>query len=677
MLPQNLISLRCNSRSCPQAAKKFTGFVSSFNSFNLFNLFNSAALQRMCHRALPIIFLPLCTFAQNSEPMAQPIVDTIPPARDVPWPGVIALSVDASDNIHGILRIRETIPVSAPGPLTLLYPKWLPGTHAPGGPIAALAGIEFNAGGRPLPWRRDPVDVFAFHLEVPAGTARVEAQFQFLAPTDKEQGRIATTPDMTDLEWNTVVLYPAGHYACQINIEASLKLPDGWKAGTALELAGQEGSTLRFKPVTLDTLVDSPVYAGRYFRVETLAPGVRLNIVADQPEQLDATEEQLQVHRNLVTQAVKLFGAQHYDHYDLLLALSSREGKIGLEHHRSSENATPAGYFTEWKDLMPWRDLLPHEYTHSWNGKYRRPADLWTPDYRTPMQDTLLWVYEGQTEFWGQVLAARSGMLSKDDMLAQLAYEAARLDTDPGRRWRPLQDTTADPIVAQRRPKAWRSWQRSEDYYREGLLIWLDADSLIRERSHGQRSLDDFARAFFGVHDRDWGELTYTFDDVVSALNQVQGNDWAAFLRARLDQVSDHAPLDGFTRGGYRLAYTNTPTEYFKAREKLDKTTDLLFSGGFVLGKEGEITEVAWDSPAFNAGLTVGSKLIAVNDRALDTDELKAAIKSRKSPLRLLLRTGDVFRTTELRYDGGLRYPTLEKTASAPGTLDALLSPKP
>lgn len=311
---------------------------------------NLVSLGRLTARLLWIVLPPLGAVAKNSEPMALPIVDAIPPARDVAWPGVITLSVDGSDNARGIFRVRETIPVSAAGPLTLLYPKWLPGHHAPLGPIAALAGIEFNADGHSLPWRRDPVDVFAFHVDVPNGTSRVEAQFQDPAPTDAAQGRIATTSEMTDVEWNTLVLYPAGYYVRRINVEASLKLPEGWQAGTALELAAEKSSTLRFKPVALDTLVDSPVYAGRYSRAETLAPGVRLDLVADQPEQLAATEEQLQAHRNLVTQAVKLFGAQHYDHYDFLLALSSREGRIGLEHHRSSENAVPGGYFTEWKD---------------------------------------------------------------------------------------------------------------------------------------------------------------------------------------------------------------------------------------------------------------------------------------------------------------------------------------
>jgi predicted metalloprotease with PDZ domain len=619
--------------------------------------------------------LPLLVAAQNSAPTAPPIADTIPVVRDVARPGVIRTFVDVSDVTRGIFRVRETIPVSA-GPLTLLYPKWLPGNHAPNGPISQLAGLKLIANGKSLPWRRDPVDVFAFHLEVPPDTASVEAQFDFLGATDVAQGRIVTTPDMLDLQWNVVTLYPAGHYARQIKIEPALKIPEGWRFATALEAASQTGATVKFQPVSLDVLIDSPVFAGANMRVETLAPGVRLNIVADQPEQLAATEEQIQLHRNLVTQAVKLFGAEHYDHYDFLLALSDRQSSIGLEHHRSSENGVAANYFTDWKEAFTRRQLLAHEYTHSWNGKFRRPADLWTPDYRTPMQDSLLWVYEGQTQFWGIVLAARAGLLSKEQTLGSLASLAASLDQDAGRKWRPLEDTTNDPIIAQRRPKGWRSWQRAEDYYNEGALLWLDADSLIRERSHGQRSLDDFARAFFGVRDRDWGELTYNFDDVVRTLNEVQTNDWAAFLRERLEQVSERAPLAGLRRGGYQLVFTNTPTEWFKASEKARKVTDLSYSGGFVLGKEGDLTEVVWDSPAFNVGLTVGTKIIAVNRRALDVEQLKAAIKSKRSPVILLVKTGDVYRTVELEYAGGLRYPKLEKTGSGQSYLDDLLSPR-
>jgi predicted metalloprotease with PDZ domain len=633
----------------------------------------------MRNNSLPLLFtlLPLIACAQNSTPQAEPIADTIPPVRDIAWPGVINLSVDASDVTRGIFNVSETIPISAPGPMTLLYPKWLPGHHSPIGQIANVAGISFKAGGATLSWRRDPIDVFAFHINVPAGASNLEARFQYLAPTDASQGRVVTTPAMLNLQWPAVALSPAGYYVRRITVEPEVKFPAGWKVATSLEVAAQEGTTIRYQPVSFETLMDSPIFAGANVRVETLAPGVRLNIVADEPEHLAATEEQIQFHRNLVTQALKLFGAQHYDHYDFLLGLSARLGRIGLEHHRSSENATPEGYFIEWKDTVTWRALLPHEYTHSWNGKYRRPADLWTPDYRTAMQDDLLWVYEGQTEYWGYVLAARSGLISKENTLGAIASIAARLDSDPGRKWRPLADTTEDPILAQRRPKGWTSWQRSEDYYFEGLLLWLDVDSLIRELSGGARSLDDFARSFFGVHDGDSGELTYNFEDIVRTLNQVQPHDWAALLRDRVDRTSEHAPLDGLTRGGYRLAYTNAPTEWFKANEKSRKITDLRYSGGFVLGKEGEITEVAWDGPAFNAGLTVSTKLIAVDGRALDTDRLKSAIKSKKSPLSLLVKTGEIYRTVELNYSDGLRYPTLEKTVTGQGSLDALLAPKP
>ncbi|HXT11613.1 MAG TPA: peptidase M61 [Candidatus Angelobacter sp.] len=634
----------------------------------------------MKNRALSVllVFTPwFMIHAQNSAPEALPIVDAIPPARDIPWPGTIKLSVDASDNTRGIFQVVETIPISTPGPLTLLYPKWLPGEHSNNGPISRLAGLELKAGGKSLSWRRDPVDVFAFHVDVPQDTSEIEADFQYLAPTDPNQGRVETTPEMLDLEWNSVVLYPAGYYVRQINMDASVKLPPDWKESSALDVASQEGDTVHFKPVGLDTLVDSPMYAGVNRRVETLAPGVRLDIFADEPEQLAATDEQIQFHRNLVTQAVKLFGAQHYDHYDFLLEISDREGGQGLEHHRSSEDGVREGYFTEWDDNVSARTLLPHEYTHSWNGKFRRPADLWTPDYRTPMQDSLLWVYEGQTQFWGIVLGARSGLISKQQALDTLASLAARLDTMAGRKWRPLEDTTDDPIIAKRRPKGWTSWQRQEDYYNEGALIWLDADSLIRQLSGGKRSMDDFARAFFGVHDRDWGEMIYTFDDVVKTLNQIQPHDWAAFLHARLDNINVHAPMDGFTRGGYELVYTNSPTETFKLAEKARKVTDLSYSVGFVLDKDSTITEVGWDTPAFNAGLTVGTKLIALDGRAIETDQLKADIKAKKSPLKLLVKTGDFYRTVELNYDGGLRYPALEKTGSGPSSLEALLAPKP
>ncbi len=596
--------------------------------------------------------------------------------RDQPYPGTIRLAVDASDVTRGIFTVRQTIPVAGAGALTLLYPKWVPGNHSPSGEIDKLAGLTISAGGKPIAWRRDPVDVYAFHLDVPAGAGSIDLAFQFLSPTAKEQGRIVTTAEMLNLQWNAVLLYPAGWFVRQIPVEASATYPKGWQAASALETAGTSGDTVRYKPVSLDTLVDSPVLAGRYTRTEQLAPGVRLDLVADTPEALAATPAQIALHRNLVTQAVRLFGAQHYDHYDFLFALSDQLGGIGLEHHRSSEDGVDATYFTKWDAAVDDRDLLPHEYTHSWNGKFRRPADLWTPDFRVPMQDSLLWVYEGQTQFWGQVLAARSGLWTKEEALGAIAATAALYDTRPGRIWRPLIDTTNDPVISQRAPQAWRSWQRSEDYYNEGLLVWLDADSLIRERSGGKRSLDDFAKAFFGMRDRDWGELTYTFDDVVAALNKVLPYDWAGFLRTRLDATSPHAPLDGLARGGYRLTFADEPTKYFAAAEKAREINDLSYSLGLVVNDKAMLTGVVWDGPAFDAGLTVGTTIVAVDGHAYDEDLLKTAIRNAKggtAPIRLLVKQGDIYREAALRWTGGLRYPRLER--SGKGTsLDALLA---
>ena len=424
------------------------------------------------------------------------------------------------------------------------------------------------------------------------------------------------------------------------------------------------------------------MYAGRNFkRVELSSSPVRvsLNLVADRPELLEMKPEAIEAHRNLVSQAYKLYGAHHYDHYDFLLSLSDQMGGIGLEHHRSSENGTTPTYFTEWEKNADTRDLLPHEFTHSWNGKFRRPADLWTPTFNVPMRDSLLWVYEGQTQYWGFVLAARSGMLTKQQALDAIAATAAAYDNRKGREWRPLQDTTNDPIAQNRRPIPWRSWQRAEDYYSEGELVWLDADTLIREMSKGQKSLDDFARAFFGVNDGSYEPLTYNFDEVVKTLNGVQPNDWAKFLRARLDAVGGEAPLDGIARGGYRLIYNDTPTDFFKASETRRRITDLTYSLGVVIGREARITDVLWEGPAFKAGMTVGTQIIAVNGLSFDADRLRTVVKdSRNSrePIQFIVKNGERYRTIPFDYHGGLRYPHLERSGGGEARLDAILTAK-
>lgn len=615
-------------------------------------------------------------------PQPSPLPAPIAAPQDAPYPGVIQLSVDATDLDRRIFRVRELIPVARPGPLTLLYPEWLPGHHAPRGPINQLAGLTVRANGQTIPWRRDPVDVYAFHLEVPAGADAVEVEFQFVSPTAGGQGRVVATGEMLNLQWNQVLLYPAGHFTRRIQIDPRVRLPSGWSFAAALDGAARNGDEVRFKTTDVETLVDSPMFAGRHFKQVQLDAGrlpVRLNIVADSPDLLNAQPEQIAQHQALVKQADKLFGARPFDHYDFLLALTDRMGGIGLEHHRSSENGTVPGYFTEWSKTAPSRDLLPHEYVHSWNGKFRRPADLWTANYAAPMRGDLLWLYEGQTQYWGQVLSARSGLWSRDQALQALAMTAALYGGRPGRTWRSVEDTTYDPIINARRPIPWSSWQRSEDYYSEGMLVWLDADTLIRERSGGKRSLDDFARSFFGLADGSWTPVTYTFDDVVAALNKVEPYDWAGFLRGRFVDVAAQPPLDGLARGGWKLAFAEEPTPFWKDNEARRRSTDLSYSIGLTLGREGAIDAVMWDSPAFKAGLTVGGKLLAVNGLAYDADRLKQAITEAKAggaPIQLLVQNGVYFRTVPIDYRGGLRYPRLERIADRPDRLSAILAPR-
>lgn len=609
-----------------------------------------------------------------------------PAPQDIAYPGTIKLHVDATNTAQRIFNIRETVPAS-PGPLTLLFPQWLPANHAPRGAIDKLSGLIITAGGKRLEWRRDPVDVYAFHVNVPQGATSVDLEFQFVTPTAGDQGRVVITPEMLNLQWNSVVLYPAGYYASRIPVEASVKLPDGWQLGTALETAAAVASVTTFKPVSLEILVDSPIFAGRHFKRIDLDPGpntkgggrsrVTLNIMADEADQLEAKPEHIASHRNLVTQADLLYGARHYDHYDFLLALTDRMGGIGLEHHRSSENGTTSRYFTEWDKRFTSRDLLPHEYTHSWNGKYRRPSDLWTPNYNVPMRDSMLWLYEGQTQYWGYVLAARAGLWTKQQALDAVAATAATFDHRIGRAWKPLQDTTNDPITIARRPQPWSSWQRSEDYYSEGLLVWLDVDTVMRELSGGRRSLDDFARAFYGQEDGAWQKpATYKFDDVVAILNEFVKHDWATFLRQRLDGHGPGAPLDGVTRGGYRLVYTDEPTELFKTLETQRRVADLTYSLGASINSEGQLTSVLWDGPLFKEGFAIGARILAVNGKAFEIDRVKEAVKATKTggKIELIVRVGDDVRTLTIDYNGGLRYPRLERIEKTPARLDDIVA---
>ena len=632
--------------------------------------------------ALFALAIPLPARAIDlSRPQPLPIDHQLPAARDIPYPGTIDLAVNATDVARGIFRVHETIPVAAAGRLYLLYPQWLPGNHAPRGPIDDIAGLAISANGQPLAWKRDPVDVYAIQVGVPDGVRAIELAFDYVSPVAATQGRVVMTSDLLSLQWNLVAFYPAGYFTRRIMVAPTVTLPAGWNYGTALEpLSDKPGGPVAFRPVDFETLVDSPMLAGRWFRKVQLSPRVRLDIAADRPDELQANEAQLQAHRRLVEQAVKLFGAEHYDHYDFLLSISDRLGGIGLEHQRSSEDGVATGYFSRWDEQTQRHNLLPHEYSHSWNGKYRRGADLYTPDYSTPMRNSLLWVYEGQTQYWGYVLQARSGLVSPDDTLGALAMIAASLDLKPGRNWRPLIYTTNDPIIAARRPQPWLSLQRSEDYYNEGMLVWLDTDMQLRAMTGGKRSLDDFATAFFGMRDGDWGTLTYTFDDVVRTLDAIAPYDWAGFLRSRVDQPQPHAPLGWVEKGGYRLVYTDQPTNFWRLEERRKKSADFSYSLGVVIDTgDRSIDQVIWDSPAFEAGLTNGDIVVALDGESYDgsrlEDRIDSAVRTRK-PIELLVRHGDQYRTVAIPYFGGNRYPKLERVGAAPGWLDQLLLPR-
>ncbi|MHA4838790.1 M61 family metallopeptidase [Sphingopyxis sp. MSC1_008] len=629
--------------------------------------------------AAPIAIVPAIAQDGNSRP--QPVVQplTIPLPADKPYPGTMQLKVDATDFARGIFHVRQTIPVAKAGKLTLLYPEWLPGKHAPRGAIAEMAGFKASTGGKPLAWTRQPTDVYAFDVDVPTGAKSIDVSFDFLSPTRTSEGRVVVTPAMMNLQWEQVSLYPAGYFTRAIPVQLDVTLPDGWTGASALDGLKVSGNRYSFAPTNYEVLIDSPMFAGKFFRKWDLGNKVTLNVVADEAKYLEASPDHIARHAALVSEAVALFGVRHFDRYEFLLALTDELGGIGLEHHRSSENSRNPDYFTKWNDNDSERGLLPHELTHSWNGKYRRPDKMWTPDYRTPMQDNLLWVYEGQTSFWDLVLAGRSGMQSKEMILAEWATNAGNYSVQPGREWRSVEDTTLDPVIAARKPKPFASWSRSEDYYNEGSLMWLEADMLIRQATNNAKSLDDFARAFFGGREGDWGQDTYDFDDVVAALNAVHPHDWASFLRERMQASGQPAPTGGIERAGYRLVWRDAPNVYDRDRMAQAKNTDLTHSLGMTIDKDGVATGILWDGPAFKADIVGGTKIVAVDGLSYSRERIEAAIRAAtdaKTPVRLLVERGGRYRNIEVDYHGGLRWPHLEKTAAGPDWFDQLLAAK-
>jgi predicted metalloprotease with PDZ domain len=601
--------------------------------------------------------------------------------RDVPYPGVITLAVDATDVERGIFRVHESIPLTRGGRLTLLFPKWVPGNHAPTARIERVAGLVMRVGGRRLDWVRDPVDMHAFHVDVPVGVGTLDVRFEYLSATSSSDGRVVMTAEMMNLQWFSHVLYPAGHHARQITIEPTVRLPDGWELTTQLDVASRDGSTIRFGPASLETLMDSPIFAGRHFRRFELgsmhgAP-VFLDVVADSSRFLAASRDVIDAHRRFVTETGMLFGPPPFRRYVFMLGLTREMGGIGTEHLASSENTRPPGFFSDWQ----WSALLPHELSHAWNGKARRPRDLWSPDFNAPMRNSMLWLYEGQAQFWGFVLAARSGLMTRAQVMDVIARLAAYHTEQPGRRWRPLRDTGNDAIMTRELvDEPTPSWHRAlSDSYAEADLMWLEADGVIRELSGETRSLDDFARTFFAGG----GERASLYDrrDVIEGLERVQPYDWAAFLAFRVDSTAPAAPTTWLRRSGYRLIFTETPTEAFTSHMRRTNRLDISHSLGLVLsgGTTGEVRAVMWDSPAFEAGLAAGATIRSVNDSTYTPERLLAAIRNNRGggrPIRLRIVDRHRERAVMIDYRGGLRFPRLERDSSVPDRLGNLLSPR-
>ena len=595
----------------------------------------------------------------------------------------VTIAVDATTAPRKIFHASLKIPASA-GDLTLYYPKWIPGEHAPDGPVTDLAGLKFSAGGKTLKWRRDLLDGFTLHVDVPPGVTEVSAELDFLSPATLEGGFSAgssATDKLAVISWNQVLLYPSGYKSDDINYSASLKLPEGWKFGTPLPVTSQSGNEIKFATVSLTTLVDSPVIAGEFLKVVPLAsdPPTEMDIAADSAAALDAPPELWNRYKSLVEQAQKLFGAHHYRDYHFLYTLSDHVAHFGLEHHESDDSRVDERALVDDTSRKLSASLLPHEYVHSWNGKFRRPADLATPDYEQPMQDDLLWVYEGLTNYLGFVLTARSGLLTTEQDRDDLAMTAAALDHLPGREWRNLQDTADAAPQLYFSSESWHSWRRGTDFYNEDTLNWLWADVIIRQQTKGAKTLDDFCHLFHGAPSTGPMVKPYTFDDVVNTLNQVAAYDWRGFWNERLTNHGPGAPLGGIVGSGWKVVYDETPSEMLNNSAGAYHFVPAAVAIGLEVREDGAINDTIEGMPAAKAGIGPGMKVIAVNGRHFSGEVLRDAIKAAKTgtvPIDLLVENTDYYKTYKIDYHGGESYPHLVRDDSKPDLLSDILKAK-
>jgi len=623
--------------------------------------------------AMLVVSVPCNLAAQNSSP--------------------IRLELDATQAPTGVLHSRVTFPVS-PGPFTLAYPKWIPGEHAPGGPLSQVVKLAFTTDGKPLAWRRDDLDMYLFHLDVPPGVKEVEAAMDFACVVGGEGFRsdVCTSADQLVVNWWQVVLYPPILANDRDPFTASIRLPAGWHYSTALPIDREEANnTVGFKTVSLKTLVDSPLIAGQYHRRFALGghSPVQLDISAESAASLNLPAEQVAHFSRLVSEAEAVFGGPRYDHYDLLLSLGDSIDHYTLEHFESSENRLPDHGLSDSRILVTTASMIPHEYVHSWNGKYRPPSGLDVATYQDPMQGSLVWVYEGLTDYYGNILAARSGFWSEDQLRQSLAIDAAQMTYHTGRLWRPLQDTTTGVQMLYESPNAWSSARRNTDFYPESGLIWLEADTIIREQSHGQHSLDDFCKLFYGAQNGPHPK-PYTFDDVVAAMNQISPYDWKTFFRNRLDSTNSAPPLAGVEHSGWKLIYNDDKPELIDDMEQIHKVDllwpewqrwgfiDLRSSIGLLLQDDGTVLDSAPGMSGYSAGIVPGLRLVTVNGQRFSLSTMEQAVRQTKTGggLELLIANGNFTSLQRLDYHGGIKYPHLERESSKPDLLKQIASPR-
>jgi len=618
---------------------------------------------------LPILFLELLVLGVASL-FAQSSV-------------LIKLTVDATQAPEKILHTRMVMPVK-PGPLTLYYPKWIPGEHMPSGPVGNVAGLTFSANGKTIPWRRDLLDVYSFHLDVPSGVERLDVAFDYIEPSSGSFGMgDSTTDKLVVISWNQNLLYPAGTAAEKIIFKPTLRLPSGWKFGTPLPLENAAGDEATFKAVALDRLVDSPVIAGEYYRAVDVTPANEpvhheIDLVADSAAAIEMTPEMQKGFTSMVAETGKLFGARHYREYHFLLTLSDHVAHFGLEHNECNDSRAGERSLLTPEGRREVAGLLGHEFVHSWNGKFRRPADLSTPDFEAPMQTDLLWVYEGLTSYLGPLLAARGGLWNPEQYREDLATTAAEVGCGrPGRTWRPLQDT-ADAVPGQSYGRGgWTNWRRGVDYYPEGDLIWLEVATLIHDQTHGRKSFEDFAQAFYGGPNQGPEVQPYTFDDLVQALQGVAPYDWAGFFHDRLTAISPEAPVGGIEAGGWKVDYTDKPPES-RGGGRFGGGMNALYSLGLRIGADGAVQDSLVGGPAYLAGITPGMRVVAINDRAYTQDLLRDALKASSKvdqPICFLVLNDDYYKTCPVNYHGGERYPHLVRVEGKPDLLDDIAKP--